>query len=523
MTYIFRNHSIEYLFNSDCQFSGYCDISNIPQADEYIWFYQIPIEFDNNSLVEKILSYKGMVNILSSKIGETNRLAICTLEPIKCVIDVSGDTRLYQAVDDFNSYVRDLATTKRNITVLEISDFTSHYSTEDLFDPRYYFSAQIPYNPKLRTAFKKWISKKRREIALKRKKCLILDLDNTLWAGVVGEEGTSGIQIGGAYPGNAYLLWQQGIKSLQSHGVILAICSKNNESDIEEVWRTRNDMPLEASDFSAMRINWQDKASNIQSLSKELNIGLDSMVFVDDNPSERELVRGMLPDVTVPDFPEHAYDLIDFYRTLVEEYFSVYNLVEEDFSKTKQYSENRQRVEAKKEFQTFDEYLQWLKTELTISEMTPSSQLRVAQMIQKTNQFNLTSHRHTEQEIQQLQKNGAQIFTLSVKDRLGDLGITGCLILKKNSIDSFLLSCRILGRGIERAFFSSILNMLKEKGVTFLDADYIPTLKNTQTKNFYEQMGAELISTSPKGDKHYRLNLNKKHRIEKKHFTIQWI
>lgn len=522
MTYIFRNHAVEYLFGSNCQFSGYEDISHIPQADEYLWFYQLPIEFDCTTLIEKVLAYKGMVSLLSEQLDKSSIFTIFTIEVRGETFDISGDFRLRMAVDDFNNDIRRLSTSAPNIRIIEISDFTNRYSSTELFDSRYYFTAQIPYNPKLRNAFKEWMVHKNREISLKRKKCLVLDLDNTLWAGVVGEDGVSGIQIGGAYPGNAYLLWQQGLKTLQQHGIILTICSKNNPSDIDEVWRTHNDMPIRPEDIVASRINWLDKASNIQSLAKELNIGLDSMVFIDDNPSERELVRGMLPDVAVPDFPENAYGLTEFYRTIVNDYFSVYTIDNEDINKTKQYSDNKKREKAKVDFSTFDEYLKWLETKLYISEMTPTSLLRVAQMTQKTNQFNLTTHRYSIQDIQHLQDNGARIFTLSVQDRLGDSGITGCLILKGSLVDTYLLSCRVLGRGIEFSFLATIAQKLKEEGLTSIEADYIPTSKNTQTTNFYEQLGAEHISTSPQGHKHYVLEVDKINKEKNKYFTIQW-
>ncbi len=522
MTYIFRNHAVEYLFGSDCQFSGYEDISNIPKADEYLWFYQLPIAFDCTKLIEKVHAYKGIVTLLSEQLDKSSIFTIFTIEVRGETFDISSDFSLRMAVDDFNNNIRRLSTSAPNIRVIEITDFTSRYSSAELFDSRYYFTAQIPYNPKLRNAFKEWMVHKNRELSLKRKKCLVLDLDNTLWAGIVGEDGVTGIQIGGAYPGNAYLLWQQGLKTLQQHGIILTICSKNNPTDIEEVWRTHNDMPLLPEDFVAYRINWLDKASNIQSLAKELNIGLDSMVFIDDNPSERELIRGMLPEVAVPNFPENAYGLIEFYRTIVNDYFSVYAIADEDINKTKQYSNNKKREKAKANFSTFDEYLKWLEIKLYISEMTPTSQLRVAQMTQKTNQFNLTTHRYSIQEIQHLQDIGARIFTLSVQDRLGDSGITGCLILKESLVDTYLLSCRILGRGIEFSFFATIAQKLKEEGLISIEADYIPTSKNIQTANFYDQLGANLISTSPQGYKHYVLELNKITKEKNKYFNIQW-
>lgn len=522
MTYVFRNHAVEYLFNPDCVFSGYGDISNIPIADEYLWFYQLPIEFDEDILVKTVDSFSRLVEMVAKEIDKNRLFIICSLDIYHHVSAVSGDNRLRQAVDGYNLVIRHLSDINHNIKVIEIAEFHSRYSVEELFNARFYFTAQLPYNPRLRSDFKCWMEQKRREIALHRKKCLILDLDNTIWAGVVGEDGTSGIKVGGNYPGNAFFLWQQGLKFLRQNGVILAICSKNNLSDINDVWETHPDMPLKSNDFAAVRINWLDKVSNIRSLAEELNIGLDSMVFVDDNPSERELVKGLLPEVAVPAFPEQPFGLIDYYNSLVSQFFSVYTLSVEDSQKTEQYLANHQREEAIASFNTFEDYLKWLEIQLHIFEMTPSSRIRTAQMTQKTNQFNLTTHRYSEQDLQQMQNDGARVFLLSVSDRLGEQGITGCIIVKSGLVDTFLLSCRVLGRGIEQAFFLAVAEKLRCEGFRSIEADYLPTKKNVQVASFFDALGANLIKSSKDGSKHYSLDLDSFMNKIPYYYTVSW-
>lgn len=221
-------------------------------------------------------------------------------------------------------------------------------------------------DPKFAGQFRAWFQKKIVSIALKRKKCLVLDLDNTLWSGVLGEDGVTGITISGDYPGKAFHYFQEAIKALKDNGVILTICSKNNPEDVEQVWMDNPYMVLKKEDFSAVRINWQDKATNIRELSEELNIGTDSMVFIDDNPTERELIKQMLPEVAVPEFPKQPYDLIPFIKQVADDYFRIYTLTDEDKKKTEQYKANAQRKQEEKKFINMEDYLASLQIEIDI-------------------------------------------------------------------------------------------------------------------------------------------------------------
>ena len=385
--------------------------------------------------------------------------------------------------------------------------------------------SQTLLNPKLARDFQSWWQRIEGELALQRKKCLILDLDNTLWGGVLGEDGIDGIKLGGDYPGKAFSYWQRSLLQLAQNGVILAVCSKNNESDVEEAWQHNPFMTLKREHFSALRINWQDKATNIREIASELNIGLDSMVFVDDNPTERELIKQVLPQVEVPDFPAKPYELMPFFKQLVEKYFRIYAVTSEDRAKTEQYRANAMRQAEQSHFADLESYLYSLDMQLDIIPADEHNLPRIAQMTQKTNQFNLTTRRYTEADVQQCLDQGWRVFCMSVRDRFGDSGITATIFLEPTddttvNIDTLLLSCRILGKGIEEAFIKTVFNLLRLDGYRRITADYLPTAKNGQTADFYDRMGMTLEATDEAGAKHYSMALSDMFEI-KNYYNIR--
>jgi len=373
--------------------------------------------------------------------------------------------------------------------------------------------------------FKEWFSKQIDAIELKRKKCLILDLDNTIWGGILGEDGIEGIKIGGDYPGNAFSLFQQSLLELNKAGVILAICSKNDERDVLENWEKNPYLIIKKEHIAAYRINWNNKVDNIRDLVSELNIGLESIVFVDDNPSERELVKEFLPMIAVPDFPDQPYMLPRFSEILYKEYFSVYKLTEEDQVKTEFYKANLLRSSIQNTFVDFTDYLASLDIVITIHNANSFNIPRIAQLTQKTNQFNLTTKRYSDADIQKFVNNNDYVFCMSVKDKFGDSGITGVIIFTKSNIDkvdidSLLLSCRILGKGIEKAFVLQILSLLKKEEIKSVSANYIPTRKNEQAKDFYEKTGFILINES-NGIKQYQIDLQNSNFSIEKYYNIE--
>lgn len=504
--FIFRNNTIEAFFvGSDYVFSGYDDISYIQEdADNYIWFYQVPFKFEVEVLAQEINGFVDKLQFVYSQLPKEKNFLVFTLVDLFSVGFSTGDTRLASAINHYNEVVYELAETNSNIKVLQFETFTKDYSTKELVNWKFYFISQMSLNMRLASAFRKWFKAQIESIALKRKKCLVLDLDNTLWGGILGEDGVDGIKIGGDYPGKAFLYFQEALATLSKEGIILTVCSKNNEKDVLDCWAKSPFMILKGNYISAYRINWQNKADNIKELASELNIGLDSMVFVDDNPTERELVKQLLPMVETPEFPGQPYELMSFFQLLVKNYFQVYSITDEDKKKTAQYKSNADRAKAASQFTDFSQFLESLNIEITIETANEFNISRIAQMTQKTNQFNLTTRRYTDADVKGFVGAGWKIWCISVKDKFGDNGITGCIMLDGNRIDTLLLSCRILGKGIEFAFVKSVMALLKEQGLNDINAEFLPTAKNAQVADFYDRCDFESL-----GNGKYKLELDK--------------
>ena len=508
--FVFRNNTIERFFPKEYKFSGYDDISDISsEADVYVWYYQAPVKYDQRVLSDEIRGYIDKLGFVLSRINQKKTFIALTMDSLYNVPFTDDDFQLQSAIAEYNLALFGFGNKYSNVKVVDITDFSHRYARTDLFDWKFYFVSQMGMNPRLSGDFADWWTKKLNSIALKRKKCLVLDLDNTLWGGVLGEEGIDGIKIGGDYPGKAFLLFQEALLELSRQGVILTIVSKNNEQDVLDVWEKNPFIVLKKEHFAAYRINWTDKAANIKELSEELNIGLDSFVFVDDNPTERELVRQLLPMVSVPDFPQQPYMLPEFFRQVVEDYFKVYSITDEDKKKTEQYKANAARAQELNTFTDFPAFLKSLDIRITIETANEFNIRRIAQMTQKTNQFNLTTKRYTDADVRGFVDTGWRIWCLRVADKFGDNGITGCIMVDGDLIDTFLLSCRILGKGIELAFMKKLLSMMRESGVSTLKARYIPTARNSQVKDFWEKCGFECVAEGEDGTKDYSLDLNK--------------
>lgn len=322
-------------------------------------------------------------------------------------------------------------------------------------------------------------------------KCLVVDLDNTLWGGIVGEDGVGGVQIGGSFPGNVYSALQREIRALQRRGVLLAINSKNNEDDARSVFEMRKEMILKWEDFACRRVNWKDKVSNLREMAQDLNIGLDSMVVLDDNPVEREWMETGCPEVyTIPES-----DPLQMLRFLsVTRLFDSLSITAEDRLRKDSYAaiESRKRLQAEKA--DVAEFLHSLQLTLEIGVPMPAQLARVAQLTQKTNQFNLTTRRYSEEQLRHLMQTGEwEVFYCSCRDRFADEGLVGVAIIHKLGvewiIDTFLLSCRVLARGVEQAFLSWICARAEVDGARRICAQFVPSGKNGQTETFYPANG----------------------------------
>jgi FkbH-like protein len=321
-------------------------------------------------------------------------------------------------------------------------------------------------------------------------KALAIDLDNTLWGGVIGEDGMTGIKLSAEYPGAAFLNLQRAILDLYQRGVILAACSKNNLADAMEAIETHPHMLLRPHHFAALRINWQDKAQNLREIASELNIGIDAIAFLDDNPVERNRVRGEVPEVQVLELPA---DPMNYAQALREwPVFERLTLSAEDRERGRMYAENRQRAEMEQSAGSLEDFYRGLQMEAIMGQVTPDTLARTAQLTQKTNQFNLTTRRYSEQEIEAMRHDPAyQVVTLKVRDRFGDNGLVGVAITRTEGetceIDTFLLSCRVIGRTIETAILSHLAEQARQQGATLLQGWFLPTKKNAPARDFYAQ------------------------------------
>ena len=511
--HIFRNSTIERFFaNFDATFSGYNDISLIPEeADVYFWVYLSPVKTDAGIFASEIEAYVQQIQFVLSQLKPYKTCYAFTMYNMHFIYHENSNDVINRAIADYNNQLYSLSKTYTNLKVIEFSRFCRHYPSSSLIDWKYYYISKMQINPRLAVDFDRWLQAEIAAIEGKRKKCLALDLDNTLWGGILGEDGIEGIQIGNTYPGSAFLDFQNNLLELSKNGVILTVCSKNNEQDVIEAWHKNPFLQIRSEHLAAWRINWENKAENLASLAQELNIGLDSIVLIDDNPSERALVRQMYPMVETPEFPKQPYLLPEFFEKLCNDYFQIYKLTGEDKSKPEQYKANAQRATFQKSFTSFDDYLKSLEIELTINELNPVNLPRIAQLTQKTNQFNLTTKRYSEEDIKAFADQGAKIYCLQVKDKFGDNGITGAAIVTAGNhtgiaeIDSFLLSCRILGKQIENVFLKYVLLQLKNLGYRQINATFVPTSKNNQANDFYDMNGFKWVGTDGNGVKNYCL------------------
>ncbi len=518
--FIYRNYTIEPLFKEvpGVVFSGYEDISIVPdEVPNYIWFYSCPLFESESNLIEKLEDYKQKLKLLIASSNPTSSFLLFTITPLFNFSFHTNTRRITETISSYNRYLYELADSRNLTRVIDFTNFISKINPNDLVDWRYYFMYKSIINPVLSKSFSGWFMKQIEAIEGIRKKCIVLDLDNTLWGGVLGEDGIEGIQLGNSYPGNAYKTFQKMLFEASKHGILLAIASKNNEDDVWDAFDKHPDMILKKDNFVAWQINWNDKATNIKKIAEDLNIGTDSFLFIDDNPTEREWVKSALPEVIVLDFPPHPYGLISFFKDFYDTWLQVYDITREDKEKIQQYKTNALRQQTQKTFSNLEDYIASLDITIKITEADSFSIPRIAQLTQKTNQFNLTTRRYTEVDISSLINQGHKVYSASVVDKFGDNGITAVCIIKKIStdsveIDSYLLSCRILGLFIEFALIKKIMNMAYESGIRNIYASYIPTSKNGQTADFYEKLGFELLED--KSEKRYLMKMQKPFGIE---------
>jgi FkbH-like protein len=387
---------------------------------------------------------------------------------------------------------------------LDLDQIAGTIGRASFYDPRRYYWTKQPFGELGCHFLAQHLWSGIRALTTGPKKVLVLDLDNTLWGGVVGETGPLGIALGESADGEGYRAFQEYVKALAARGVVLALASKNNPADALEPFEKNPEMVLRTDDIAAMEINWEPKGTTLARLAKTLNLGLDSFVFFDDNPAEREQVRQALPEVEVVEVPSEPAEYV---RALqAGGWFETSGLTEADATRSGQYAVERHRRELEQTSTTLEDYLRSLKMVAEVRPIGEPELQRVVQLLAKTNQFNLTTRRHSREEVQRLLALPAAIgLTVSVRDRFGDHGLVAVIIGVPAAvrgpaalrIDTWLMSCRVINRTVEQLSFQAVLEKARSLGYQRIVAEYIPTPKNALVSELYDSLGLRRTGEGP--------------------------
>ncbi|MGJ8645387.1 MAG: HAD-IIIC family phosphatase [Marinomonas colpomeniae] len=421
-------------------------------------------------------------------------------------------SRLRELANILNLYVEEKLLS--NLKLIDIESIFSNLSVNNCVDLRYYYSSKTLYNIGFYKEYFDSIKSIFLSINGKSKKAIIFDCDNTLWKGVLGEDGYDGIKV--------YEEVQSLALALSRKGIILGLCSKNNPKDVDDVLENHKDMILRDKDIVIKKVNWDDKVKNIRSIAEDLNIGLDSLVFFDDSEFEVNFVKENLPMVSVFQVPKKEYQYSMMFREVLSLFYNS-SYTKEDYQKQKLYKNEVQRKELKNQSGTLEVYLKSLELKIKVQVDNEEEVTRIAQLTQKTNQFNLTTKRFTEIDINNLMRSSNNfIISIQVLDKFGDNGIVGLAIinceLKIAKIDVFLMSCRVIGRNIEYKFMDVIVGFLRGKNIDKIKSNYIETLKNSQVSDLYNRFGFDIVD----GTNSYELDLDKYNSKNIKYIEVEY-
>jgi FkbH-like protein len=393
---------------------------------------------------------------------------------------------------------------KNAVFLFDWESIASRIGKKAIGDPILWHHAKQTISPAYGPLFGDSLSRILAALRGRSAKCLVLDLDNTLWGGVIGDDGVAGIEIGqGTGRGEAFLAFQQYVFQLKQRGILLAICSKNDEANALKPFQEHPDMLLRREDFTTLIANWDHKAANLEKIAKTLNLGLDSLVFFDDNPAERKLVRQFLPQVWVPEVPEDPA----YYATCLSDggYFEATAFTADDLKRNEQYQANNRRAELQNDKHDLESFLRGLQMEMDVAPFDEVGLSRIAQLINKSNQFNLTTHRYTESQVRQMLEDPSYLtLQVRLKDNCGDNGMISVIIARKDSadsqtlsVDTWLMSCRVLGRQVEQEVLNHLVDQARRRGYQKIRGEFIPTGKNQLVREHYKGLGFEPLANRP--------------------------
>jgi FkbH-like protein len=425
------------------------------------------------------------------------KVLLCDLHRVTASV-VGGD-RTDAVLDRFNQALAEEAAAFTNVRILEMSAMVAAVGRAAAFDLRFYLRNTAPYSPALLNEWGRQVAAASRAYGSRFHKALVLDCDNTLWGGILGEDLPEGIRLNPFdYPGNVYWRAQTEFLALQRQGVLLCLCSKNDPEAVDSLLETHPDMVMRSADVIAKQVNWDDKVCNLRRIAQTLNIGLDSLVFLDDSAFECGSVRAQLPEVAVFQVPANLAEYPAVIARIKDLFLASGEGGEGD--KTLQYRQRAEAIEAAAAFDSHEDYLASLDLTVTLARDDPARASRISQLSQKSNQFNLTTIRYTPEDIARLmQDETVTVYSVDVSDRFGPAGTTGVIVVRHEGdvavVESLLMSCRVLGRGVEQSLWATVVEDARARGCVTLKAAYRPTAKNGQTADFYDRLGL-----SPRGD-----------------------
>ncbi len=466
----------------------------------YEEFLDLPLEARSDfasSVMSKITMYwdlisqHGRINILQMNFTEIDDKV---LGNYSCKVSSSF---AYQ-IRKLNFMLAEAMEACNNVYPIDLLSVQIQVGAERFYDAPLYYNAKMTVSTDALPYVAKAVIDVQKALVGRIKKCVVLDLDNTLWGGVVGDDGMDNIEIGELGRGHVFTDFQRWLKQLKECGIILCVCSKNNEEIAKEPFEKHDEMILRLSDIALFVANWEDKVSNIRLIQKTLNIGMDSMVFIDDNPFERNLVRQMIPEIEVPELPEDPALYLGYLQK--QNYFETASFTGTGLDRTKLYQAELERTKLMTSFESINCYLESLEM---IGEARPfeeSKYSRIAQLTQRSNQFNLRTVRYTDADIQSIASDPNYVtLYYTLRDKFGDHGLVGVIIMKKQNddalfIDTWLMSCRVLKRGMEEYIVNCFMREARKRGYKHVYGEYIQTLKNAMVKDIYKNMGFNEIS-----------------------------
>ncbi len=406
-------------------------------------------------------------------------------------------------VADINAGVITAARARRNVLIHDVDYLAGEVGRRNWVDEKLWLMAKTPCALQFLPLYAKNLVDIIAAAIGRVTKCVVLDLDNTLWGGVIGDDGLDGIRLGDLAEGEAFVTLQRFLLSLKERGILLAVSSKNEHANAVLPFERHPDMVLKLDDIAVFKADWNDKAGNIRAIRETLNIGLDSLVFLDDNPFERNLVKGLLPEVTVPELPE---DPAHYLRAIAAlNLFEATTFSDTDLERAELYRVAARRSQAQASFDNVDDYLKSLAMKIRIERFNAFNLPRIAQLIQRSNQFNLCTRRYGEQACEQLMGDTDNVhpFTLTLEDRFGGHGLISVVVLRVAGadleIDEYLMSCRVLKRGVESVAMNHIFDLARHRGCTRVIGRYLPTRKNDMVREFYRGFGFACIETGADG------------------------